>query len=249
MTTPDLAGEQDAPAVANATPAAAEPQVTDTPSAPPVADATPAAEQDAREADLESFRSLLTEVLKAPGDLIEDLIAAAAENADRRREYREQPPRPGLCKKGMTVAPNTNTNALNNLNFSNPEDDVSGNSFEAFLTSMIEVVARQAAADGKMNPAYAQLATQLAMARAQSMGGVQRSSFVSPAAGSTPVGRTESAPRGRLTESTAQQGAPAPAKPFDQMTTAELQAEHMGRLGILAAEGALQSPFYASTTA
>jgi hypothetical protein len=79
MTTPDLAGEQDAGAVASA---------------------PPAVEQDAREADLESFRSLLTEVLKSPGDLIEDLIATAAENADRRREYHEQPPVRGAARRG-----------------------------------------------------------------------------------------------------------------------------------------------------
>ncbi len=50
------------------------------------------AEAEARHAAwVEQLEDPLTEVLKNPGDMIEELIAAAAENADRRREYHEQP--------------------------------------------------------------------------------------------------------------------------------------------------------------
>jgi hypothetical protein len=75
----------------------------------------------------------------------------------------------------------------------NPLDDTDGSSFEAFLSDMIVLIARDAAASGKVNPAYTQLAARLAAAQLQSASGVARSSYVNPAAGSTPVGRTESA--------------------------------------------------------
>jgi len=78
-----------------------------------------------------------------------------------------------------------------------------------------------------------------------------------------PVGRTESAPRGGVTEAltfagTALSGQGGPgqpvatapaAKPFDQMTQVELQREHMARLNLLHREGALRSPIYATTAA
>jgi hypothetical protein len=101
-----------------------------------------------------------------------------------------------MLQRGLSeaVAPNTSMNKLNDPDFADAMNDVGGNSFEAFLTQMIELIAQQAAADGKINPAY----TQLAAAQATSMGGVQRSSYVSPAAGSTPTGRTEAAPRAAL---------------------------------------------------
>ena len=52
-----------------------------------------------QDADRERFRSLLAEVLKSPGDLIEDALAAAVENADRRRDYHEQPPVQGVARR------------------------------------------------------------------------------------------------------------------------------------------------------
>jgi hypothetical protein len=169
-----------------------------------------------------------------------------------------------MLQRGLTeaVAPNTSTNKLNDPDFANAMNDVGGNSFEAFLTMMIEVIAAKAAADGKINPAYTKLAAQLAAAQAQSASGVQRSSYVNPAAGSTPVGRTESAHRAGLTEALAYAGlalpqgtpaqpaaaAPAP-RALDQMTQTELQHEHMARLGLLHREGALRSPFYSTAAA
>jgi hypothetical protein len=154
-----------------------------------------------------------------------------------------------MLRKGLSeaVAPNTSTNRLNGPVSPDDMDDVGGNSFEAFLTDMIMAVSRQAVADGKANPAYTKLAAQLAAAQAVSAGGVQRGSYVSPAAGSTPVGRTESAPRGTLTESDL--GQAAPVKDLADMSLIELQHEHMGRLGLLRDEGALRSPFYAPTAA
>jgi hypothetical protein len=178
------------------------------------------------------------------------------EGVDTWREWR----RKGRVSEAAPVS--TSTNKLNDADFANTMADAGGNSFEGFLTAMIQLIASKAAADGKINPAYTKLATQLAMAQAQSMGGVQRSSYVSPAAGSTPVGRTESARRAGLTEALAYAGlalpqgtparpgavAPAP-RALDQMTQTELQHEHMARLALLRSEGALRSPFYAPTAA
>src|ERR1035438_5149173 len=128
------------------------------------------------------------------------------------------------------AAPDTTTNRLNGPNFADPQDDVGGNSFEAFLAEIIGLIAAKAAADGKTNPAYAKLAAQLAVAQATSSGGVKRGSYVSPAAGSTPTGRTESAASAKfITEALTlaamhlppQQGAaqpaaaPVKAKPLD----------------------------------
>jgi hypothetical protein len=45
------------------------------------------------------FRPLLAEAMENPGDLLEDLIAAAAERADQRREYHEQPVQ-GTARRG-----------------------------------------------------------------------------------------------------------------------------------------------------
>jgi hypothetical protein len=179
------------------------------------------------------------------------------EGVDTWREWRR------MGRVSEAAAVNTNTNRLNDLALDNTMADAGGNSFEQFLSDMIQMIATKAAADGKVNPAYTKLAAQLAAAQAMSSAGVQRSSYVNPAAGSTPVGQTESAPRARVTEaltfagtalpgqgSPGQPAAAAPAaKPFDQMTPAELQHEHIARLNLLHSEGALKSPFYATTAA
>lgn len=83
----------------------------------------------------------------------------------------------------------TQTNRLNNNDTSrNSEDDVAGNSFEAFLQSMIELVCSQAVADGKMNPAYTQLAAKLAASQALGMSGPQGAASVAlRGAGSVPA--------------------------------------------------------------
>ena len=103
----------------------------------------------------------------------------------------------------------TSTNNLNDNDTSrNAEDDVAGNSFEAFLQKMIEAVASQAAADGKMNPAYAQLAAKLAASQALGMSGPQGAASVAlRGAGSVPAPpvSAESAPKeGTVAETEAQ---------------------------------------------
>jgi hypothetical protein len=50
----------------------------------------------------------------------------------------------------------TSTNLLNDPDFANAMNDLGGNSFEAFLAQMIMIISQQAAADGKINPAYYQ---------------------------------------------------------------------------------------------
>jgi hypothetical protein len=157
------------------------------------------------------------------------------------------------------MAVDTTTNPLNGPNFANDQDDVGGNSFEAFLAEIIGLIAAKAAADGKTNPAYSKLAAQLALAQATSSGGVKRGSFVSPAAGSTPTGRTESAASARfITEALTlaamhlppQQGTvpaaavPVKVKALEDMSMQELAREHAARLSVLASEGALRSPIY-----
>jgi hypothetical protein len=164
-------------------------------------------------------------------------------------------------RRGVREEVDTTTNRLNAVpQGTNPIDDTGTNSFEAFLADMITIVSKQAAATGKVNPAYAQLATQLAMAQAKSMAGVNRSSFVNPAAGSTPVGRTESVRRpANVSEALTFAGlnlalqrdaaaAPEPAaarsKPLDKMSGPELQHETAAVYGALAAAGHAKSPYY-----
>lgn len=102
----------------------------------------------------------------------------------------------------------TVTNDLNkNDPTRNDEDDVAGNSFEAFLQKMITLIASQAAAEGKINPAYAQLATQLIMSQRLGMSGPQMgASVASQGAGSVPAPSlsAESAPQGGVVETEAQ---------------------------------------------
>ena len=103
----------------------------------------------------------------------------------------------------------TNTNNLNNNNMArNADDDVAGNSLEQFLQDMIQMIASKAGADGKINPAYARLAAQLAMSQALGMSGPQGSASVAlVGAGSVPAPpvSAESAPQGgTVTETEAQ---------------------------------------------
>lgn len=164
-------------------------------------------------------------------------------------------------RRGLREAVATSTNPLNDSNPADNQDDAGGNSFEAFLASMIALVAQKAAADGKTNPAYTQLAAKLAVAQATSSGGVRRGSFVSPAAGTTPTGRTgESARQGAfLAEAltlaamhlppqqgtTAQPTAvPVKIKPLEDMSAQELAREAAVRFAVLHRAGALRSPIY-----
>ena len=101
----------------------------------------------------------------------------------------------------------TNTNQLNNNDMARNRDDVAGNSFEQFLQMMIEMIASKAGADGKINPAYARLAAQLAMSQALGMSGPQGSASVAlVGAGSVPAPpvSAESAPQGGIVETEAQ---------------------------------------------
>lgn len=173
-----------------------------------------------------------------------------------------------MLKEGLSgaMAPSTGTNNLNNNDTSrNSEDDVAGNSFEAFLQRMIEAVCSQAIADGKANPAYTQLAAKLAASQALGMSGPAAAASVAMrGAGSLPVGRTESAPRAKVTETLtfagtalSGQGGPAQpgvaatpaAKPFDQMTQAELGRELMAGFDRAHRAGTLRSSVYATAAA
>jgi hypothetical protein len=63
----------------------------------PVSEAGAGQQEDAGQ---ETFAAQLLEALKSPGHLVEDLIATAVENSNRRREHHEQPPGPGYARRG-----------------------------------------------------------------------------------------------------------------------------------------------------
>jgi len=67
--------------------------------------------------------------------------------------------------------PSTSTNPLNDNQPDSPQDNDGDNSFESFIARMISMIAAQAAADGKMNPAYTKLVSDLIMSAGIGRGG------------------------------------------------------------------------------
>ena len=143
----------------------------------------------------------------------------------------------------------TGTNDLNNNNMArNADDDVAGNSFEQFLQSMIDLICRQALADGKMNPAYTQLAAKLAASQALGMSGPAASASVAlQGAGSVPAPpvSAESAPAGQVRETEAQMierivtARLAAAAPAPVQETAEQRIERLVNERLAAEKAAL----------
>jgi hypothetical protein len=114
--------------------------------------------------------------------------------------------------------PDTNTNPMNDSEPRDNMDDASGNNFEAFLAEMIGLIARQAAAEGKVNPAYAKLVSDLVMSQALGQNGPLASASVALAgAGSVPAPqiRSESAPAAPVAE--AATPAPQAGEPVAEM--------------------------------